>query len=263
MNPLKGHVLVPGCGRGHDVRAIAAAGADEVIGLDLAPSAFAGAETLPNTRFVLGDLFALPADFTATFDAVFEHTCFCAIPRERRDDYVQAVAKALKPGGLLLALFYLTPRDNPDPTLGPPFNASLEELDARFAEHFTLLRSETPVPTVNRITMVDAEHAGCPISKGDRVTVLLAAFNHDPETFSDPESVDFTRDSNKHFGFGAGVHRCLGSHLARLELRVAMTEWHRRIPEYRIADGHEIKFAPSLREIPHLPLVFAPGAREG
>lgn len=143
-SPLKGHVLVPGCGRGHDVRAIAAAGADEVIGLDLAPSAFAGAETLPNTRFVLGDLFALPADFTATFDAVFEHTCFCAIPRERRDDYVQAVAKALKPGGLLLALFYLTPRDNPDPTLGPPFNASLEELDARFAEHFTLLRSETP-----------------------------------------------------------------------------------------------------------------------
>ncbi|WP_395144469.1 sulfatase-like hydrolase/transferase, partial [Armatimonas sp.] len=54
-----------------------------MIGLDLAPSAFAGAKTLPNTRFVLGDLFALPEDFTAAFDAVFEHTCFCAIPRER------------------------------------------------------------------------------------------------------------------------------------------------------------------------------------
>ena len=100
--------------------------------------------TLANTHFILGDLFALPAEFASAFDAVFEHTCFCAIPRERRDDYVQAVAKALKPGGLLLALFYLTPRDNPDPTLGPPFNASLDELDTRFAEHFTLLRSETP-----------------------------------------------------------------------------------------------------------------------
>ncbi len=137
-----------------------------------------------------------------------------------------------------------------DPSLVP---AAMEEL----------LRYETPVPTVNRITMVDAEHAGCPITKGDRVTVLLAAFNHDPETFMEPENVDFTRDSNKHFGFGAGVHRCLGSHLARLELRVAMTEWHRRIPDYRLAEGHEVEFAPSLREIPHLPLVFAPGAREG
>ncbi|WP_309714488.1 methyltransferase domain-containing protein [Armatimonas sp.] len=143
---LTGRVLVPGCGRGHDVRAIGAAGADEVevIGLDLAPSAFAGVELLPNTRFVMGDLFDLPSDFSAAFDAVFEHTCYCAIPRERRDDYMYAVTQALKPGGLLLAIFYLNPRDNPDPTLGPPFNATLEELDTRFAEHFTLLRSEVP-----------------------------------------------------------------------------------------------------------------------
>ena len=114
--PLIGRVLVPGCGRGHDVRAIAAAGADEVIGLDLAPSAFAGVETLPNTHFVVGDLFNLPLDFTAAFDAVYEHTCFCAIPRECRDDYVHAVAGALKPGGRLLAIFYLNPRDDSEQT---------------------------------------------------------------------------------------------------------------------------------------------------
>ncbi|MBB6052919.1 methyltransferase domain-containing protein [Armatimonas rosea] len=142
--PLQGRVLVPGCGRGHDVRAIAAAGADDVIGLDLAPSAFAGVETFPNTHFVVGDLFALPSEYHGAFDAVYEHTCYCAIPRERRDDYVQAVAGALKPGGLLLGIFYLNPRDDPDPSLGPPFNATLDELDTRFAEHFTLLRSETP-----------------------------------------------------------------------------------------------------------------------
>lgn len=143
-SPLKGRVLVPGCGRGHDVRAIAAAGAAEVIGLDLAPSAFAGVETFANTHFVVGDLFALPSAYVAAFDVVYEHTCFCAIPRERRDDYVQAVAGALKPGGLLLGIFYLNPRDDPDPRLGPPFNATLDELDTRFAEHFTLLRSEAP-----------------------------------------------------------------------------------------------------------------------
>ena len=145
-SPLTGRVLVPGCGRGHDVRAIAAAGAEEieVIGLDLAPSAFADVEALPNTRFIVGDLFALPPAFASAFDAVFEHTCYCAIPRERRDDYVQAVASALKPGGVLLGIFYLNPRDDLDPTLGPPFNATLDELDTRFAEHFTLLRSETP-----------------------------------------------------------------------------------------------------------------------
>ena len=142
--PLTGRVLVPGCGRGHDVRALAVAGAEEVIGLDLAPSAISEAKPAPNTRYVLGDLFALPPEFDGVFDAVFEHTCFCAIPRERRDDYVAAVAGALKPGGLLVGVFYLNPRDNPDPLLGPPFNATLEELDTRFAPHFTLLRSEAP-----------------------------------------------------------------------------------------------------------------------
>ena len=144
--PLSGRVLVPGCGRGHDVRAIAAAGAEEieVIGLDISPSAFAGVETLPNTRFVVGDIFALPAEFASAFNAVFEHTCYCAIPRERRDDYVRAIANVLKPGGVLLGIFYLNPRDDPDPSLGPPFNATLDELDTRFAQHFALLRSETP-----------------------------------------------------------------------------------------------------------------------
>jgi methyl halide transferase len=143
---LTGRVLVPGCGRGHDVQAIAAAGAEEVevIGLDISPSAFAGIEPPPRTRFVVGDLFAMPTEFASAFDAVFEHTCYCAIPRERRDDYVRAVAGALKPGGLLLGIFYLNPRDDPDPSLGPPFNATLDELDTRFAEHFALLRSETP-----------------------------------------------------------------------------------------------------------------------
>jgi methyl halide transferase len=144
--PLSGRVLVPGCGRGHDVRAIADAGATEVIGIDIAPSAVQEALKIPHptANFTVADLFDLPESYQAAFDAIFEHTCYCAIPRERRPDYATAVARALKPGGLLLAVFYLNPRDDPDPTLGPPFSATLEELNARFSENFTQLHSQTP-----------------------------------------------------------------------------------------------------------------------
>lgn len=122
-----------------------------------------------------------------------------------------------------------------------------------------LLRYESPVPIVNRITMSDAELAGCPVAKDTRVRVMLAVSNHDPEIHPDPETVDFTRQANTHIAFGAGVHRCVGSHLARLELRVALREWHRRIPSYRIPEGTVLRFRPSLREIDHLPLEFTPG----
>jgi SAM-dependent methyltransferase len=141
-NEVHGRWLVPGCGRGHDVKALMEAGA-EVLGLDIAPSAVEDARK-SGVSAVLGDLFALPAELVGAFDGVFEHTCFCAIPRERRSDYVQAVHSALKPEGVLLALFYLSPRDNPDPTLGPPFNTSLEELDGLFSPYFALGTDAVP-----------------------------------------------------------------------------------------------------------------------
>jgi cytochrome P450 len=125
-----------------------------------------------------------------------------------------------------------------------------------------LLRFETPVPVVNRIAMHDTVVDGCPVAAKQKVRVLLAIPNHDLEIYGDPDTVDFARRVNRHVAFGGGVHRCLGSHLARLELRVATREWHRRIPAYRLQDGHRIRFRASLREIPHLPLEFAPGPRE-
>jgi len=94
------------------------------------------------------------------------------------------------------------------------------------------------------------------------VSVLIATYNVDASVFPEPLTVDFHRGVNAHIAFGAGVHRCLGSHLARMELRVVLREWHRRIPDYRLTDGHVLMYSPALREIRRLPLEFTPGRRE-
>ena len=134
---LSGQVLVPGCGTGHDVRAIAAAEPNALpIGLDLAPTAITACRQQPTVgseRYVEGDLFDLPPELQAPCDWVWEHTCFCAIDPTRRDDYVRAVALALKPGGQLLGIFYLDPyRGDHQPGGGPPHGCTLNELRQRF-----------------------------------------------------------------------------------------------------------------------------------
>ncbi len=119
-----------------------------------------------------------------------------------------------------------------------------------------LLRWETPVPGVVRVAMQDVEVGGCPINKGDRVSPLLGAANTDPAEFPEPELVDFARNPNRHRAFGGGPHRCLGSHLARMELRVALREFHRRIPDYEIKPGTQLTYTAALRSVESLPLVF-------
>lgn len=144
-HPITGRVLAPGCGFGHDVRALAAQGA-EAIGYDIAPSAVEAARAIPATghaQFELGDFFQLPDSLRGTFDWVWEHTCFCAIPPSMRPAYVASAHAALKPGGHLLAIFYLDP-GNHSPEEGPPFEVSLAELDRLFLPHFTLEREWLP-----------------------------------------------------------------------------------------------------------------------
>ncbi len=119
-----------------------------------------------------------------------------------------------------------------------------------------LLRYESPVPVVPRIASADTELSGCPISAGSRISVLLGSANTDERFWDNPDEVDFDRESNKHLGFGGGVHRCLGSHLARMELRVALEEWHARVPDYRLADGLELRYSPGIRQIDNLELVW-------
>ena len=143
---LAGRVLVPGCGTGHDVRALARLGL-EVTGLDLAPLAIARARSHPpvgTETYLLGDLFDLPAHLVASFDGVFEHTCFCAIDPARRGEYVEAVAALLQPGGTLLSVFFLDPGNGGD---GPPFGCTVEEIDRLFATYFRMLEERSEIPT--------------------------------------------------------------------------------------------------------------------
>lgn len=119
-----------------------------------------------------------------------------------------------------------------------------------------LLRWETPVTAVPRIVKQRVEIHGQTLEKGEMVTLLLGASNLDSAEFQDPERVDFERERNKHLAFGGGPHRCLGSHLARMELEVAMQVWHERIPDYRIKPGETPRYSPGIREVQYLPLVW-------
>lgn len=119
-----------------------------------------------------------------------------------------------------------------------------------------LLRWESPVPGIPRQALVDTQLGGCPVRAGDVVNVSLGAANVDPAQYPDPFEVVLDRDPNPHLAFGGGVHRCLGSHLARRELRVSLREWHRRIPEYRLADGARLSYLPGLRQVVSLPLIW-------
>jgi len=119
-----------------------------------------------------------------------------------------------------------------------------------------MLRYESPVPFVIRVATEATEVRGCPIDEGDTVMLLLGSANNDEQSVADADDIDFDRDANRHLAFGGGPHRCLGSHLARLELNVSLREWHRRIPDYHIPDDVELEYATMLRQVEHLPLVF-------
>jgi cytochrome P450 len=119
-----------------------------------------------------------------------------------------------------------------------------------------MLRWETPVMGVARVAVEDTELGGCPVHAGDQVMIMLGSANTDESEFDDADVVRFDREVNRHIAFGGGIHRCLGSHLARMELRVALREWHRRIPDYSVQPGHTLVYTPSIRSIEHFPMVF-------
>ncbi len=119
-----------------------------------------------------------------------------------------------------------------------------------------LLRAYSPV-TMARVVTEDVDFRGCPMKAGDKVLMNFPAANRDPEAFEDPDQVVLDRALNRHVAFGSGIHRCAGSNLARMELRVALEEWLGRIPEFRLADGAEVTWAGGqVRGPRRLPVVF-------
>jgi cytochrome P450 len=113
-----------------------------------------------------------------------------------------------------------------DPSLIP---AAVEEM----------IRLDSSAPFVPRATTQDVEIEGRLIPAGTMVNLYTATANRDESKYRNPVEADFNRPNNTHAGFGLGPHRCLGSHLARLELRLFYEEWHQRIPHYHITPGTE------------------------
>jgi cytochrome P450 len=127
-----------------------------------------------------------------------------------------------------------------------------------------LLRVDGPVATLPRVVTQDVEVAGQTIPAGNYVQVAVAVASRDPAEHADPDTIDFRRQE-RHLAFGGGPHGCLGSHLARMEMRVALEEWHRRIPEYSLAPGvtPRATWPAGLVGIDSLPLVFPAGGGGG
>jgi cytochrome P450 len=119
-----------------------------------------------------------------------------------------------------------------------------------------LLRAYAPV-TMARMVTEDTVFKGCPMHKGDKVLMNFPAANRDPAAFEDADRVILDRVQNRHVAFGSGIHRCAGSNLARMELRVALEEWLRAIPTFRLEDGARPTWAGGQVRGPRtLPVVF-------
>lgn len=101
------------------------------------------------------------------------------------------------------------------------------------------LRVYSPV-TMAREVLEDTDVAGCPVKAGDKILMSFPAGNRDPSVFDRPDEFLIDRERNRHFAFGSGIHRCLGSNLARMELRVAIEEFLAAIPPFELADADAV-----------------------
>ena len=119
-----------------------------------------------------------------------------------------------------------------------------------------LLRAYAPV-TMAREVVRDTEAFGCPMRTGDPLLLPFPAANRDPAAFTDPDVVDLDRAENRHLAFGVGIHRCLGSNLARMELTTALQRFVERVPTFRLADPDAVRWSGGQVRGPRvLPLAF-------
>jgi cytochrome P450 len=119
------------------------------------------------------------------------------------------------------------------------------------------LRFFTPAPGDGRTISVDCERAGVRFEEGERLWLSWAMANRDPSVFADPDHVDLARKGNRHHSFGLGIHRCIGSNLARMEMTVALEEWLKRIPDFRLDPTGKVTWSEgTVRGPRQLPVLF-------
>lgn len=139
----------------------------------------------------------------------------------------------------------------------PSLRVALTEDPSRWPIAIEELLRLYSIASTSRVVTRDTVFAGCPMKAGDRVVLPTAAAGRDPDQFDRADDLVVGRAPNRHLAFGAGPHRCVGAHLARLELRVAMEEWHRRIPIYELAPGAMItEHVGAVAGMDSLPLVW-------
>lgn len=123
-----------------------------------------------------------------------------------------------------------------------------------------LLRAYAPV-TMAREVMQDTEINGCPIKAGNMVLLSFPSANRDPSIFPNADKVVIDRKENRHAAFGLGIHRCVGSNLARMEMTVAIGEWLKRIPQFSLDPGKPVTWSEGTVRGPRaLPIRFGRGA---
>jgi cytochrome P450 len=119
-----------------------------------------------------------------------------------------------------------------------------------------LLRAYSPV-TMAREVMKETVISGCPVKPGNMVLLSFPAANRDPAMFPDADKVVLDRKENRHAAFGLGIHRCVGSNLARMEMTVALEEWLKRIPDFRLDPAGQVTWSEgTVRGPRQLPLLF-------
>ena len=119
------------------------------------------------------------------------------------------------------------------------------------------LRAYAPV-TMAREIVEDGELGSCPMRKGEMVLLSFPSANRDPEKFSDAAIVKIDRQENPHVAFGLGIHRCIGSNLARMEMRIALQEWLKRLPDFELDRSRRMTWSEGTVRGPRLlPITLA------
>ena len=122
------------------------------------------------------------------------------------------------------------------------------------------LRAYAPV-TMAREVMKETVVSGCPVKPGNMVLLSFPAANRDPAVFPDADKVVIDRKENRHAAFGLGIHRCVGSNLARMEMTVAIEEWLKRIPDFRLDPAGRVTWSEgTVRGPRQLPMLFKKAA---